>query len=80
MLKGSFYRVIETRVEVWEKREIRGNFVLVRVFPSNYEFLFVKRPISEKCHNSLAIAAFKHIGLYISYILRFIETIDTHKF
>ncbi len=35
-----FYRVIETRVEVWEKREIAWEHEHeVRVFPRNFEFL-----------------------------------------
>jgi hypothetical protein len=36
-----FYKVIETRVEVWEKREIawEHEHKKVRVFPRNFEFL-----------------------------------------
>ncbi len=46
-----FYRVIETRVEVWEKREIAWEHEHeVRVFPRNFEFL----PNFHKCfHNSI---------------------------
>jgi hypothetical protein len=44
-----FYRVIETRVEVWEKREIAWEHE-VRVFPRNFEFL----PNFHKCfYNSI---------------------------
>ena len=46
-----FYRVIETRVEVWEKREIAWEHEHeVRVFPRNFEFL----PNFHKCfYNSI---------------------------
>ena len=41
-----FYRVIETRVQVWEKREIAWEHEHeVRVFPRNFEFL----PNFHKC-------------------------------
>ncbi len=41
-----FYRVIETRVEVWEKQEIAWEHEHeVRVFPRNFEFL----PNFHKC-------------------------------
>ncbi len=46
-----FYRVIETRGEVWEKREIAWEHEHeVRVFPRNFEFL----PNFPKCfYNSI---------------------------
>ena len=46
-----FYRVIETCVEVWEKREIAWEHKhKVRVFPCNFEFL----PNFRKCfYNSI---------------------------
>ena len=45
-----FYRVIETRVKVWEKREIAWEHEHeVRVFPRNFEFL----PNFHKCFYKL---------------------------
>jgi hypothetical protein len=45
-----FYRVIETRVEVWEKREIAWEHEHeVREFPRNFEFL----PNFHKCFYKL---------------------------
>ena len=45
-----FYRIIETRVKVWEKREIAWEHEHeVRVFPRNFEFL----PNFHKCFYKL---------------------------
>ena len=54
---------IETRVEVWEKREIGWEHEReVRVFPRNFEFL----PSSHKCFYNSKGTGEKKINLLIS--------------
>ncbi len=66
-----FYRVIETRVEVWEKREIAWEHEHeVRVFPRNFEFL----PNFHKCfYNSIGTR--KKCFLFPLLIIIFIDSL-----
>jgi hypothetical protein len=70
-----FYRVIETRVEVWEKREIAWKHEHeVRVFPRNFEFL----SNFHKCFYKLYIETRKKCFLFplLNSLLKTIEKIN----
>ena len=69
-----FHRVIETRVEVWEKREIALEHEHeVRVFPRNFEFL----PNFHKCfYNSIGTRKKCFLFLLLNSLLKTIKKIN----
>ena len=67
-----FYRVIETRVEVWEKREIAWEHEhKVRVFPRNFEFL----PNFHKCFYKLYRNTEKNVFYFLYFLNSLLKTI-----